>query len=105
MNATLFKDLPLSEETLRAIDALGISEMTEIQRKAIPEMLEGRDVIGRAPTGTGKTYAFGVPIVERIDPESKDVQALSLIHISATPESFSGISCQTPSAPSSSTPC
>lgn len=78
MNATLFKDLPLSEETLRAIDALGISEMTEIQRKAIPEMLEGRDVIGRAPTGTGKTYAFGVPIVERIDPESKDVQALVL---------------------------
>ena len=78
MNVVLFKDLPLSEETQRAIEALGISRMTEIQQKAIPVMLEGRDVIGRAPTGTGKTYAFGIPIVEKVNPNSKEVQALIL---------------------------
>ena len=78
MNALFFEELPLSPEIQKAIRALGIREMTEIQQKAIPEMLAGRDVIGRAPTGTGKTYAFGIPIVEKTDPASQEVQALVL---------------------------
>ncbi|MEE1392770.1 MAG: DEAD/DEAH box helicase [Negativibacillus sp.] len=57
---------------------MGFQEMTEIQSKAIPPMLEGRDVIAKAPTGTGKTCAFGIPLIERIDPENPDIQAVIL---------------------------
>jgi ATP-dependent RNA helicase DeaD len=78
IDATTFAQLPLSDKILQAIDALGLGEMTEIQRKAIPVMMEGRDVVGKAPTGTGKTFAFGVPIMEKLNPESPYVQALIL---------------------------
>ena len=68
----------ISPEILQAVEKIGFTEMTEVQRKAIPVMLEGKDVIAKAPTGTGKTCAFGVPMIERIDPGKKDVQGLVL---------------------------
>ncbi len=57
---------------------MGFEEPTPIQRDAIPPMLEGRDVIGQAQTGTGKTAAFGIPLVEKIDPADRRVQAIVL---------------------------
>ena len=65
-------------EIIRATQAMGYTEMTEIQQKAIPLMLAGHDMIAKAPTGTGKTFAFGIPMVEHIDPECADVQGLVL---------------------------
>ena len=64
MDQTSFTALPLSPEVLRAVAEMGFTEMTQIQQKAIPLILEGRDVIGRSSTGTGKTAAFGLPAVE-----------------------------------------
>ena len=61
-----FNELNLSEELIRAVDELGFSEMTEIQAQSIPVLLQGRDVVGRSNTGTGKTAAFGIPAVEGI---------------------------------------
>ncbi|MCR4796157.1 MAG: DEAD/DEAH box helicase [Ruminococcus sp.] len=61
-----FNELNLSKELLRAVDELGYTEMTEIQQESIPLLLEGRDVVGRSNTGTGKTAAFGIPAVESI---------------------------------------
>ncbi|SEH39046.1 ATP-dependent RNA helicase DeaD [Ruminococcus flavefaciens] len=61
-----FNELNLSQELLRAVDELGYTEMTEIQQESIPLLLEGRDVVGRSNTGTGKTAAFGIPAVESI---------------------------------------
>ena len=68
----------VSPEIIRATQAMGFTDMTEIQEKAIPLMLAGHDMIAKAPTGTGKTMAFGLPIIERIDRESEAVQALIL---------------------------
>ena len=76
--ATTFASLGLSPEVLAALDALGYEEPTPIQVQTIPLLLEGRDVIGRAATGTGKTAAFALPLVERLDPERQGVQALIL---------------------------
>ena len=73
-----YSDLLLSEETLKAVERMGFTELTEIQEKAIPVMLEGREIIAKAPTGTGKTCAFGVPIMEKIDPSALAVQAVVL---------------------------
>lgn len=61
-----FNEINLSQELIRAVDELGYSEMTEIQQQSIPLLLEGKDVIGRSNTGTGKTAAFGIPAVESI---------------------------------------
>lgn len=66
-----FNELNLSQELLRAVDELGFSEMTEIQQQSIPLLLQGRDVVGRSNTGTGKTAAFGIPAVESITPDDK----------------------------------
>jgi ATP-dependent RNA helicase DeaD len=63
MGEILFTDLNLSDPLMRAINDLGITVLTEIQEKTIPVMTQGRDVIGQAPTGTGKTFAFGIPII------------------------------------------
>ncbi len=76
MATTAFTELNVSPQLLKAIDQLGLTELTEIQEKAIPVMLEGQDVIGKAPTGTGKTFAFGIPIIESLDRQSTQVQAL-----------------------------
>ena len=73
-----YSDFNLSEETLKAVERMGFTEMTEIQEKAIPVMMEGREIIAKAPTCTGKTCAFGIPIMEKIDPEKPAVQAIVL---------------------------
>jgi superfamily II DNA/RNA helicase len=73
-----FGGLTLSEQTARALDDMKYREPTEIQAKSIPLLLEGKDVVGQAQTGTGKTAAFGIPLVERIDPSMLVVQALVL---------------------------
>ena len=76
--ATGFAALDLSEATLRAVGAMGFAQPTPIQEKTIPLMLEGRDVIAKAPTGTGKTCAFGIPLIECLNPDMKDLQAVVL---------------------------
>ena len=73
-----FSQLGLSEEMLRAIDKKCLKESTPVQAGCIPPMLEWKDVIAKAPTGTGKTFAFGIPIVEHVDAESEDIQAVIL---------------------------
>ena len=73
-----FKELGLSPAIQQALDELGYEDPTAIQEQAIPELLGGHDVIGQAQTGTGKTAAFGLPIVEYVDPELQEVQALVL---------------------------
>src|SRR6202451_4583587 len=76
--AKTFADLGLSESTLHALRDVGYESPSPIQEQAIPSLLEGRDVIGQAQTGTGKTAAFGLPMMEYVDPEVNDVQALVL---------------------------
>jgi len=71
-----FNDFNLSNEVLKAVTAMGFEEPTPIQLKTIPMLLTGKDVIGQAQTGTGKTAAFGIPIVERIDRTTNGVQAV-----------------------------
>jgi ATP-dependent RNA helicase DeaD len=73
-----FAELGLSEPTLQALQDVGYESPSPIQEQGIPPLLEGRDVIGQAQTGTGKTAAFGLPIVEYIDPDVHEVQALVL---------------------------
>ena len=75
---TSFADLGLSEPLLEALSHLGYERPTPIQEEAIPALLQGQDVIGQAQTGTGKTAAFGLPMLEYVDPEDPDVQALVL---------------------------
>ncbi len=74
-----FEDLPLSPEILRGIEELEFEELFPIQAQAIMPLLEGRDVIGQAQTGTGKTAAFGVPMLERLRRDDRHVQALVLV--------------------------
>ena len=74
-----FNELNLSQELLLAVDELGFTEMTEIQEKSIPLLLEGRDVIGHSNTGTGKTAAFGIPAVESITSEDKKFPAVLIL--------------------------
>ena len=76
--AKSFAELGLSESTQRALRDVGYESPSPIQEQAIPSLLEGRDVIGQAQTGTGKTAAFGLPIMEYIDPSESSVQALVL---------------------------
>jgi len=75
---TAFRELGLSPQIQLALDELGFEEPTPIQDQAIPELLAGRDVIGQAQTGTGKTAAFGLPLLQYLDPDSDDVQAIVL---------------------------
>jgi ATP-dependent RNA helicase DeaD len=76
--ATSFADLGLSEGLLQTLDELGYVEPTPIQAQAIPELLAGHDVIGQAQTGSGKTAAFGLPLLEYLDPENEETQAIVL---------------------------
>jgi ATP-dependent RNA helicase DeaD len=73
-----FESLGLSEPILKALTEIGYEAPTPIQEKTIPPMLAGRDLIGQAQTGTGKTAAFAIPILEKIDPTVAEVQALVL---------------------------
>ena len=73
-----FRDLGLSDAMLRALEAKGYGWPTTIQAEAIPHFMQWRDVIAKAPTGTGKTFAFGIPMIEHIDAGSEAVQGLIL---------------------------
>ena len=76
--APSFNGLNLSAETLAALEAKGYTAPTEVQLEAIPRALGGRDLVVQSRTGTGKTAAFGIPIVEKIDPSRAEVQAVAL---------------------------
>ena len=73
-----FADLGLSAEVLQALEQKGYGYPTKIQAEAIPPFMEWKDVIAKAPTGTGKTFAFGIPMIEHIDADSEDLQGLIL---------------------------
>ena len=73
-----YAELGLSTELLRALEKKGYVQATPIQGGSIPYFMDWKDVIAKAPTGTGKTYAFGIPMVEHVNPESTDVLALVL---------------------------
>jgi len=75
---TAFKDLGLSPDIQQALDELGFEDPTPIQEQAIPELLGGHDVIGQAQTGTGKTAAFGLPLLQYLEPDNDEVQAIVL---------------------------
>ena len=78
MKEITFQDLGLSEAMLKALEKKGYGYPTTIQAQAIPEFMQWKDVIAKAPTGTGKTFAFGIPMIEHVDPECGDVQGLIL---------------------------
>lgn len=78
MSKLKFNEIDLSEEIQKAVSEMGFEEMSPIQEKAIPVVLSGKDIIGQAQTGTGKTAAFGIPILEMVDNKDKSVQALVL---------------------------
>ncbi len=78
MSLKKFNELNLSQEIIRAIDDLGFEYATPIQSQAIDFILDGRDVFGQSQTGTGKTAAFGLPCIEKIDSNNKGTQALIL---------------------------
>lgn len=73
-----FNDLGVNDKVLKALEDMGFEEPSPIQAKTIPLLLGGKDVIGQAQTGTGKTAAFGVPIIQKLDPQVRTVQALVL---------------------------
>src|SRR3954451_17957841 len=75
---TSFRDLGLSDGIIQTLDERGYEDPTAIQEQAIPQLLGGHDVIGQAQTGTGKTAAFGLPLLEYLDPDSAHTQALVL---------------------------
>ena len=77
-NNITFADLGLSEAMLKALEKKGYGWPTTIQQQAIPEFMQWKDVIAKAPTGTGKTFAFGIPMIEHVDPELEAVQGLIL---------------------------
>lgn len=79
MKIESFQDLPISMKVLKGVEELGFKSLFPIQAQAILPLLEGKDVIGQAQTGTGKTAAFGVPMVEKLNPEIKKVQGLVLV--------------------------
>lgn len=78
IESILFNQLNVSEDIVRAAQDMGFEETTPIQAKAIPVILEGHDIIAQAPTGTGKTCAFGIPAIESVDTNSDKVQVLIL---------------------------
>jgi len=78
MHKTEFSALPLSAPLLKAVDALNYTRMTPVQAQSLPSILAGRDLIGQAPTGSGKTVAFGLGLLHHLDPELRRVQALVL---------------------------
>src|SRR5205809_4387518 len=78
MTPKLFSELGLSEELLKAIDQLGFEQAAPIQAAAIPLLLQGKDIVGQSQTGSGKTAAFGIPAVEKVDVNQRAVQVLIL---------------------------
>ncbi len=78
MERIRFDEMEISQEILKALDDKGYVYATRVQKEAIPPLLTWEDVIAKAPTGTGKTFAFGIPIIQHIDTESQQTQALIL---------------------------
>lgn len=78
MEKILFEELEISDEMKRAVRDMGFEEATPVQSQSIGPMMEGRDIVAQAPTGTGKTCAFGIPVIEGIELEGRYVQALVL---------------------------
>lgn len=76
MNAEHFSRLGLNERLLKGLSAIGVKRPTEIQERLIPAILNRKDVIGQSQTGTGKTFAFLLPIIEQLDIEQNEVQAV-----------------------------
>ena len=79
METVKFDELQLDERMIRAITEMGFEEASPIQAQAIPVVLEGRDIIGQAQTGTGKTAAFGLPLLQKVNPKVKKLQAIVLL--------------------------
>ena len=73
---TTFNELNISAPILKAFESMGFEEATPIQAQTIPHALEGEDVIGQAQTGTGKTAAFGIPMIEQFESNTREVQGL-----------------------------
>lgn len=73
---TTFNELGVSSPILKALEKMGFEEATPIQAETIPLAMEGNDVIGQAQTGTGKTTAFGVPMIEKVDMKQRNIQGL-----------------------------
>ena len=78
VEAMRYEESDIDPRILRAVTEMGFSEMTPIQQQAIPLLMEGRDVIGQAQTGTGKTAAFGIPMLQRVEEENRNLQGLIL---------------------------
>lgn len=78
METVRFEEMGLSEEIQKAVRYMGFEEASPIQAKAIPAMISGINLIGQAQTGTGKTAAFGIPLLEKVDPKLKKLQAIVL---------------------------
>lgn len=74
-----FQQLGISSEILRSIESMGYTQPTEIQQRAIPLVMAGKDIVAQAQTGTGKTAAFGIPVVEKVNPKLRKIQALVLV--------------------------
>ena len=77
-NIIKFEEMNIRHEIKKAISDMGFEEPTPIQINSIPLILEGRDITGQAQTGTGKTASFGIPILQKVVPEDKFIQALVL---------------------------
>lgn len=78
MDVIKYVDSGIDERILRAVIEMGFENMTPIQASAIPVLLSGKDIIGQAQTGTGKTAAFGIPVLQNINPDSRELQAIIL---------------------------
>ena len=78
MEKLKFEEIDLSLEIQKAVSDMGFEEMSHIQSQSIPVILKGRDIIGQAQPGTGKTAAFGIPIIEQCDPDNRKPQAIVL---------------------------
>ncbi len=78
METVRFDELGLSDQILKAVTEMGFEAASPIQAKAIPVFMDGKDAIGQAQTGTGKTAAFGIPLLEKIDPKNKKLQGIIL---------------------------
>ena len=81
METVKFEELQLDDRILRAVTDMGFEEASPIQAKAIPVELEGSDIIGQAQTGTGKTAAFGIPLLQKIDPKKKKLPGRKLFRM------------------------
>jgi len=76
MTSTTFSELGLSPDLLDSISEMGFKTPSPIQQQAIPLLLQGKDIVGQAQTGTGKTAAFGIPLIQQLEPDVKEIQAL-----------------------------